>query len=356
MRGSAFPMSASPSSLNTRAQLLFRLLMDHYLEDGKPVGSRTLSKEQALGGISPATIRNVLADLEDMGLLRSPHTSAGRVPTAEGFRLFIDSMLTVSPLEDGIKGRLQAGLSAGLAPSDAVARAGQMLSGFSRMASVIFLPRREAATLTHIDFLRLSERRVLVVLVFANQEVHNRIIELSQAVEASLLQQMANLLNHYLPASDLKTVRAGLLAEMHSIKSDLEDMMLRTLTLAQGALDAAQQGGDDLIVSGKTNLMQYEELADTSKLRALFDAFAQQQQLLGLLDQTMAAEGVQIFIGQQSGHQVLSECTLVAAPYQQQGQTLGVLGVIGPARMPYDRVIPMVDVTARLLTEALKSG
>ena len=343
-------MSDIPSELPDRAQLMLRSLIDHYVRDGQPVGSRTLARDAGLD-LSPATIRNVMADLEELGFICSPHTSAGRVPTVQGYRFFVDTLLTVQPLDSHSIEKMRIELSLEHSSKDLVASASGLLSGITHMAGVVTLPTHEHALFKHVEFLPLSENRVLAVLVTGEDEVQNRMLEAEKHHSAAELQQASNYLNAMFAGKDLAEVRATLLHEMQETRSNMNSMMLTAMQMADQVLEARQN--EDYVMAGQTNLMEFQELCDIDNLRKLFDAFNQKRDILQLLDQCVRSDGIQIFIGDESGYQMLDECSMVTAPYSANGEVLGVLGVIGPTRMAYDRVIPIVDATARLLGAAL---
>ena len=345
------PARPKESVLNERAQHLFRTLVERYIRDGQPVGSRTLSRDSGLD-LSPATVRNVMADLEELGLISSPHTSAGRVPTVQGYRLFVDTLLRVEPPASAQIELLREHLDPHRDRNSLMESASSLLSDITHLAGVVMLPRQEHVTLRHVEFLSLSEDQVLVILVVNSHEVQNRIIRTARAYTASELQQAANYLNEICQGKDLLTLRDELMAELRDARESMDRMMQAAVEIAEKGL-VSEPGSDDFLVAGQTNLMEYGELADMSKLRHLFEAFSQKRDLLHLLDQSLKASGVQIFIGEESGYDVLDECSLVTAPYGSEEHVLGVLGVIGPTRMAYDRVIPIVDITARLLSAAL---
>lgn len=337
--------------LSERAQHLFKTLVERYIRDGQPVGSRTLSRDSMLD-LSPATVRNVMADLEESGLLRAPHTSAGRIPTDLGFRFFVDTLLRVEPLEGAQVAMLKEQLNPDQNRNALMESASALLSDITHLAGVVMLPRHEQATLRQLEFLSLSEDQVLVILVINEREVQNRIIRTGRLYSPAELQQAANYLNSLCAGKDLVMVREEILAELRATRESMNAMMQAAVDMAEKALVTAPDS-DDVVVAGQTNLMDSGELADVEKLRRLFEAFNEKRQLLNLLDHSLNAEGVQIFIGEESGYNVLDECSVVTAPYGDDQEVLGVLGVIGPTRMAYDRVIPIVDITARLLTAAL---
>ncbi|MCP4699948.1 MAG: heat-inducible transcriptional repressor HrcA [Gammaproteobacteria bacterium] len=338
--------------LNERTQHLLKVLMDRYIRDGQPVGSRTLSRDVDLD-LSPATIRNIMADLEEMGLIVSPHTSAGRIPTARGYRLFIDTLLQVKPVEKEETQRLRKQLLNSTQDNkELLTQASTLLSEITRLAGVVMLPRRESRALRHVDFLSLSERRVLAILVVNEKDVRNCIIHTSRAYSSSELQQAANYLNMAFSGKEVKAVRDELLKEMRKARESMNRMMQAVIEIADKAF-TVEPSAADFLLTGETNLMDVEELCNIDKLRHLFNAFNQKRDILHLLDQALHARGVQIFIGEESGYQGLGECSVVASPYKVNGEVIGVLGVIGPTRMSYDRIIPVVDMTAKLLGLAL---
>ncbi len=337
--------------LNERSLQLLKALVERYIQDGQPVGSRALSKDTELK-LSPATIRNVMADLEDMGLIRSPHTSAGRVPTVSGYRLFIDSLLTVKPLDSEELKLLRKNLIAKDNVNDVIGIASRILSDVTRMAGVVTLPKRELVSLRHIEFLPLSNTRVLVIFVTNEQEVHNKILHTSKQFSPAQLQQAANYLNSVYAGLSLAAVRKAVLKELKDAQEQMNREMLDAVQMAKLALDP-ENSDEDYVLSGETNLMGFSELSDMERLKELFDAFSQKRGVIHLLDQCLNAEGVQIFIGEESGYHAFEQCSLVTAPYSINEQVVGVLGVIGPTRMAYEKVIPFVDVTAKLLGAAL---
>ena len=338
--------------LSDRAQHLFRTLVQRYISSGQPVGSRTLSRDSGLD-LSPATVRNVMADLEEIGLLRAPHVSAGRVPTVHGYRFFVDSLLKVAPVDSEELERLRSRLEVDGERETLMDAATSLISDVTHMAGVVTLPKQERLILRHVEFLALSADRVLVILVVNGTDVQNRVIKLGRSCSQSTLQQVGNYLNEVCAGRDLLEVRESLLADLKEHRSSLNELMLTAIEMADKAFVRNPGSEDALLVSGQTNLMEYGELADMERLRHLFEAFREKTDLLHILDQCLRADGLQIFIGEESGFDVLDGCSVITAPYECEGQVLGVLGVIGPTRMAYDRVIPIVDVTARLLGAAL---
>jgi len=338
--------------LNERSLYLLKILVERYIQDGQPVGSRALSKDTQLK-LSPASIRNVMADLEDMGLIHSPHTSAGRVPTVSGYRMFVDSLLTVKPLASIEMDQLNASLSAEADQmSDVVGKASKLLSDVTKMAGVVTLPRRKSVILRHIEFLPMSSTRVLVIFVTDGEEVHNKIIHTSRLFSAAELQQAANYLNSIYAGLSLTKIRELLVSDLENDRNLVNQGMIDAVSMAQLTF-TQQQPKDDYVLSGETNLMGFSELSDMEHLKQLFEAFNQKRSVIHLLDQCLAAEGVQIFIGEESGYRAFDHCSLVTSAYSVNDEVVGVLGVIGPTRMAYQKVIPFVDVTAKLLGAAL---
>lgn len=337
--------------LTERAQHLLKVLIERYIEEGQPVGSRTLAREAGLN-LSPATVRNVIADLEEMGLVTSPHTSAGRVPTVKGYRLFIDSLLTVKPLDQAVTQKLWEDFEAQEDPHELLETASRLLSRITHMAGLVTLPRRQQVAFRQIEFLPLSQGRVLVILVTDDQEVHNRIIRPAKPFTPAQLQQAANYLNTHLMGKRLPELRSAVLKELQQAGEQLSAEIRSVLEMAQSVFEV-ESLEEDFVLTGQTNLMDFAELADRERLRTLFEAFEEKRNLLHLLDQCIEAERVQIFIGEESGYQLLEKCSLVARSYVIEGRVLGALGVIGPTRMHYESVIPLVDVTAKLLSLAL---
>jgi heat-inducible transcriptional repressor len=335
--------------LDPRAQHLLKTLIERYIADGQPVGSRVLSRQSGLE-LSPATIRNVMADLEELGFIASPHTSAGRVPTAKGYRFFVDTLLVIKPLERGEISELQGQLQADR-PQLLVSAAAQMLSQLTRFAGVVATSRRREASFRHLEFMRLSDRRVLLIIVTAEGDVQNRILHTDRSYSQQQLLEASNFLNQHYAGQPLHAIRALLADELRQLREDVVGLM----TAAVEASDAALADvGESLVVSGEKNLLNAEDLASNmGRLRRLFEIFEQKTSLLHLLDVSQRAQGVHLFIGGESGLAPLDECSVITATYEVEGQVLGTLGVIGPTRMAYERVIPIVDVTAKLLSNAL---
>lgn len=345
--------TTSQSQLTERAQHLLRVLVESYIRDGQPMGSRTLAKTAGLD-LSSATIRNVMADLEDLGLIAAPHTSSGRVPTEKGYRLFVDSLIKVKPLGLGLVDQLREELNPDLNPKTLAESASGVLSAFTRLAGIVTVPKREQSALRHIEFLNLSDNRVLAILVMNEKEVQNRILHLETPHSSIELQQAANYLNTMFAGKDVDAVRASLVRELNEVRETMNRVMLSAIELGEKALSESPTKDESFVMAGEANLLGYDDLSDMSMMRQLFDAFGRKRDILELLDKAVHAQGVQIFIGQESGYGALGNCSLVSAPYTRDGDVIGVLGVIGPTRMAYERIIPIVDVTAKLLGAALK--
>jgi heat-inducible transcriptional repressor len=338
--------------LDARARQLLRELIAQYVRDGEPVGSRTLAKRSGLD-VSPATIRNIMADLEEVGLVAAPHTSAGRIPTAQGYRVFVDSLLQAGALGPAELNRLRSGIPTGVGTQALLSNTSELLSAMSHFVGVVSVPQRGAFAFRHIDFVPLDGNRVLAILVLGDQDVQNRLITTRRPYSAGELEQTANYLNAHYAGRPLAEIRASLLGELRDTRSEMERVLSAAVEISEQAL---QPGDEDVLLAGQTRLMGAPELADMDRLRELFEAFARKREILGVLERCMKAPGVRVFIGQESGVAPLDACAVVAAPYQVNGQVLGVLGVIGPTRMAYDRVIPMVQATADLVGRALNPG
>ncbi|WP_456374029.1 heat-inducible transcriptional repressor HrcA [Thiolapillus sp.] len=341
-------------ALNERAQHFLKVLIERYIREGQPVGSRTLAKDANME-LSPATIRNVMADLEEQGLIVSPHTSAGRIPTVHGYRLFVDSLISLQPMEDQLVERLNKELAEEEAPQNLVEHASRFLSGLTHMAGVVMMPRHDQIVIRELQFVHLSASRVLAILVTSQGEVLNRIVETSRLFTRAELEQASNFINSHYRGMELEAIKNRILEEMQAHKKDMDRLMREALSIAGQALE--EEGEEqDYVVSGQTNLMDFDELAQLDRIKVLFEAFSEKQEILHLLDRCGQAEGVQIFIGEESGYGPLDKCSVVTAPYEVEDRVVGVLGVIGPTRMAYDRVIPIVDITAKMLGAALKSA
>lgn len=335
--------------LSERAQILLKTLVERYIVEGQPVGSRTLSKFSGLE-LSPASIRNVMSDLEELGLITSPHTSAGRIPTPLGYRLFVDTLLTIQPLQQleirELQGQLQPDN-----PTRAVVAASHVLSQLTEFAGVVISPKRRGIPLAQIEFVRLGEKRLLLILVTADGDVQNRILLTERDYSASELIEATNFLNLHCVGKTLEEVRRAVYDELRHLQGDIGALMNAAVEAGSAAM---ADDNTPMVISGESNLLRVDELSgNVERLRQLFRVFEEKTALLQLLDHGDRAAGIQIFIGQEAGISSLDECSVVTAPYKVNGQIVGTLGVIGPTRMAYERVIPIVDITARLLSSAL---
>ena len=329
--------------LDDRAKLLLKALVERYIADGQPVGSRTLSRASGLE-LSPATIRNVMSDLEDLGLIASPHTSAGRVPTARGYRLFVDTMLTVQ------QGQFAAASLAHDQPQKVIANAANLLSSLSHFVGVVMAPRR-TSVFRHIEFLRLSERRILVIIVSPQGDVQNRVIFTEQDYSQNQLIEAANYLTQNYMGLTIEQVREKMQGEVETLRAEIASLMQAAVNAGSEAMTQAQ---DEVVISGERNLLAVTDFSsDMGHLRRAFDLFEQKAQLMRLLDIAGQADGVRIFIGGESQVVPFEELSIVSAPYEVDGQVVGTLGVIGPTRMDYDRMIQIVDITSKLVSNAL---
>jgi heat-inducible transcriptional repressor len=336
--------------LDQRAQILLKTLVEHYISDGQPVGSRTLAQCSGLE-LSPASIRNMMAELEEKGFIASPHTSAGRIPTPLGYRLFVDTLLTVRPLENAEIRRLESKLQSP-DPQALIDSTAKLLSELTRFAGVVMIPRRRSVAFRHLEFVPLSDKRILLIIVAADGNVQNRIVSTERVFTPSELTQASNFFNQHFSGQTFDEVRLKLHAELKQMQSDMTRLMTAALETGDQAMDVE----DGLVLAGESKLFNVAELSSNIvSLRKLFEAFENRTSLLQLLDNSQHAEGVQIFIGGESGYSPLDECSMVTAPYEVDGAVVGTLGVIGPTRMAYERVIPIVDITAKLLSNALSS-
>jgi heat-inducible transcriptional repressor len=338
--------------LDRRSQILLKTLIERYIAEGQPVGSRALSRVSGLE-LSPATVRNVMSDLEDMGFIVSPHTSAGRIPTAKGYRFFVDTLLTVQPMAQVKIHELEDQLLRDH-PQRLIRSASELLSGLTRFAGVVVAPRRRLPRIRQIEFLGLSERRILLIVVTAGGDVQNRILFTERSYAQNELVSAANYLNQHFAGLDFDEIRVRLHDELTQLRSDMTALMSAAIEAGNQAM---AESATQYVISGEKNLLEVEDLSSNMKrLRELFGLFEQRTGLMRLLDLSNRADGVQIFIGGESGLAPLDECSVITAPYEVDGQVVGSVGVIGPTRMAYERVIPIVDITAKLLSSALSSS
>jgi heat-inducible transcriptional repressor len=336
--------------LSERAQNLLKILVERYIAEGQPVGSRALSRFSTLD-LSPATIRNVMADLEEMGFVASPHTSAGRVPTPKGYRFFVDTLLTVRPMEEMERQQLEEHLTPD-DPHRVVSAASQILSDLTHFAGIVVAPRRRGAVLRHIEFFGLSEKRVLLIIVASDGEVQNRVLVTDRGYTPGQLTEAGNFINQHYAGLEFDQLRSKVRSELIDLHRDISGLMQAAIQTGSEAL--RQTASDGVVISGGRNLLEIDELSgDMPRLRRLFDLFERKTQLLDMLEVSERAEGVKIFIGGESQLIPLDECSIVTAPYEVDGHVVGTVGVIGPTRMAYERVIPIVDVTAKLVSSAL---
>lgn len=338
--------------INERAQRLLKTLVECYIREGQPVGSKTLVRETAMS-VSPATVRNIMVELEERGYVISPHTSAGRVPTEQGYRLFVDSLVTFSPLEQRQLQQLSGALTAEKTTGELVDAASRLLSDFSRMTGVVAVPRRRFGTLRQVEFLPLAGNRVLVIFVLNQREVQNQIIDTSREYSEIELRQAANFINQHFAGHDIEGIRNRIVELMRADKERMDMLMQEALDMADKALKA-QESSPEFKLAGESNLIAgLSGEADMSRLRDIFEAFQHKRDILDLMDRCGAAPGVTVFIGSESGYDAFAGCSIITAPYGKGGDALGVLAVVGPTRMAYERVVPLVDITARLLGAAL---
>ena len=329
--------------LDDRSKLLLKALVERYIADGQPIGSRTLSRASGLE-LSPATIRNVMSDLEELGLIVSPHTSAGRIPTARGYRMFVDTMLTVQPSQYG------SHILAPDQPQKVISNAANLLSNLSQFVGVVIAPKR-TSVFRHIEFLRLSERRLLVIIVSPDGDVQNRVIFTEQDYSQTQLLEAANFLNSHYKGLDMDSVRERLQSEVESLRTEIATLMQAAVTVSSEAMTETQ---DEVIISGERNLLAVSDFSsDMGNLRRAFELFEQKAQLMRLMDIAGQAEGVRIFIGGESQVVPFEDLSIVTSPYEVDGNIVGTLGVIGPTRMAYDRMIQIVDITSKLVSNSL---
>ena len=335
--------------LDKRAQVLLKTLIERYIAEGQPIGSRTLSRYAGLD-LSPASIRNVMADLEELGFIASPHTSAGRVPTPAGYRFFVDTLLVIKPLESDAVHRMEGELQPDN-PQRVFQAASHLLSQLTQFAGVVMTPRRRSGTFRHIEFLKLSEKRVLLIVVTPAGDVQNRILFTEREFTSAELVEAANYINQHYSGQAFEEIRSHLQSELRELRQD----MIKLMTAAVDAGNrAVAEGSEQYVISGERNLLSVQDLAqDMTRLRQLFELFERKTSLLQILDVSLRGQGVQIFIGGESGFSAPEDVSVVTSPYKVEGEVVGTVAVIGPTRMAYDRVIPIVDVTAKLLSSAL---
>ena len=338
-------------ALSSRASSLLKTLVEIHIREGQPVASKSLQGQSGLS-VSSATVRNIMSELEERGYLASPHTSAGRVPTAQGYRFFVDTLLQIGPVEQGAVTALNAGLDPNRSASELVQTASNLLARITYQTGIVTVPKPAGQQLRQIEFLPLSGNRVLAILVINERDVQNRIIELQQPMTEEQLRAAADFINQRYAGNDLSRVKTEIVREMTEARSRIDAYLSAALELANAAIETPEQS-ENVVVAGEASLLNQAAPGDMQKLRELFDAFERKRDLLELLERCSRADGIQIFIGEEAGFDVFGDFSVITAPYAQGTQSLGVLGVIGPTRMAYERVIPIVDVTARMLSAAL---
>ena len=335
-----------------RARRILSAIVDKYIQEGIPIGSKSLSLADNIG-LSPASIRNVMSDLEELGFIASPYTSSGRVPTSKGYRFFIDSLLKLQPVEATELERIKKRVNLHDSNSRELAiSVSNTLSAITKLAGIVTIPKQQVTRLKEIDFIQLSEKRILAIIVMNETEVENRILQMKRDYSKDELKQASNYLNTHYKGRSLSYIKKHLINELIQTKDSVNSLMSDLIDIADQVLDFDES--DEYIVAGQRRLMDFHELSDIKKLRQLFDAFKEKQQLLELLDKSMSTSGIQIFIGEESGYQMFDNCTLITSPYTTEDGAIGVLGVIGPTRIAYQKVIPIVDITAKLLGKSLK--
>jgi len=338
-------------TLNERSQKLLKLLVECYIRDGEPIGSKTLAEESDFT-MSPSTIRNIMADLETSGFIDSPHTSAGRIPTVRGYRFFVDGLLNAQLSNDFDRSTFVNQLPQGSDIKELVSAASSLLSSMTKLTGLVMLPRRDVTILKYIEFLPLSNNRVLVILILNQGEIQNRVIYTDRCYSESELKQVGNFLTSQFSGKELSQIRHELLLKLDEERHNIAHLAKTIVDMTDKILSEGDEQRD-YIVSGEANLLNYADQADINKLRELFTAFSQKRNILHLLNQCLHAEGIKIYIGEESGYKPLDDCSVIAAPYHCDGQVLGVLGIIGPTRMSYNQAIAAVDVTAKVLSTAL---
>ncbi len=340
------------SPLDARAEQLFKLVVEHYLGGGRPVPSKALAQLPDVK-VSSATVRNIMSELEHVGLVRSPHTSAGKIPTEEGLRFFVDSLLSVQPLDRARLQQMERQLDPDLSPKELVESASELLTHLTRLTCVITTPRRDGVALKHVEFVKLSESRILVVLVMQDREVQNRVIHTERDYLETELTAASNFVNQEFSGKSLLAIREAVLDSMQSDKSRMDNIMQTALDLANRTFEVdGEEGEQQVVVAGETRLL--DASGDMETVRTLFDAFSTKGSVLHLLDRCLESDGIQLFVGQETGYAVLDDVSMLTAPYEVNGSVAGFLGVVGPTRMAYNEVVPVIDITARVLGAALR--
>jgi heat-inducible transcriptional repressor len=346
------PIDTRNDQMDQRAQYLFKLLVEQYIAEGTPIASKALATLPQVT-VSSATVRNIMGDLESYGLVKSPHTSAGKVPTDQGYRFFVDSLLSVEPVQSERVRQLEEELNPDLPPNELLANATDLMSEITEMTCLITTPIQNQVKLRHVEFIRLDSARVLVILVLNDHDVQNRVVHLAKDYDEIDLQQSANFINHEYGGRSLLDIRQSILESMQADKDRMDGLMQTALDVASAAFTKPDEDGQQLMVSGESRLLDFSQ--DTDTVKTLFDAISRKGSVLHLLDRCLETSGIQLFIGEESGYQPLGDLSLVTSNYEINGEIAGVLGVIGPTRMDYKDVIPVVDITARILTAAMRN-
>ena len=343
-------MAENFTELNSRAQHLLKVLVEQYIRSGQPIASTALAAQSGLS-LSSATIRNVMANLERLGLIHAPHTSAGRIPTAQGYRVFVDSLVNVETLDATTLQHVESEIDHASNSTELIQAASNLVSGLTQYAGIVTVPQRNSIGIRHIEFIHLSADQIIAVLVFTDGEIQNKLLTVDKAPNSRQLQEASNYLNERLTGQSLEQVKLLLVREMREVCEDVDKAMRWAVDLAdQTFQDVQAESSGDMFMAGESNLVHCNDLADHDKLSSLFHAFEDKRQLISLLNTAVNADGMQIFIGTESGYHAFDDCSLVTSNYQLDDGSVGVLGVVGPTRMAYERVIPVVDITARLLS------
>lgn len=348
-------MTEAFAQLNDRAQHLLKVLIEQYIRSGQPIASSVLAAKSGLS-LSSATIRNVMANLERLGLIHAPHTSAGRIPTAQGYRVFVDSLVNIETLDTETLHRVESQIDHASNSTELIQAASNLVSGLTQYAGIVTVPQRDSIGIRHIEFIHLSPNQVIAVLVFTDGEIQNKLLTVDKAPDSRQLQEASNYLNERLTGQSLDKVKLLLVREMREVCDDVDQAMRWAVDLADKTFqDVEPESGRDMYMAGESNLVHCNDLADHAKLSDLFHAFEEKRQLINLLNTAVNADGIQIFIGAESGYHAFDDCSLVTSSYHLKDGSMGVLGVVGPTRMAYERVIPVVDITARLLSASFST-
>lgn len=338
--------------LSNREQQILRSIINLHVKDGSPIGSKAIASLPAIN-LSSASVRNIMADLEDLGLIHSPHTSAGRIPTTLGYRLFVDSLITTQPIEQKLLKTINQSLDSNKSAKSVIKSASNLVSGLTKMAGIVTVPKKNSLILRQVEFLPLTDHKILVILVLNQSEVQNRVITTTRTYTPSELVMMGNYITDKFAGKSLPQVRQSLINAMKKDKSQIDKLMHSMLDIADKTFNLADKDEDAYFVAGHENLLNIADKNDIDKLKLLFNAFTQKQDILHLLDECLIAEDVKIYIGEESGLSVLDNYSIITAPYKTCDESIGIIGVVGPTRMAYDKVIPIVDITAKLISTLL---